>query len=113
MGIFLFYANNEVVYAFENKDVAKKCILDFLISKTKNMDSRTYINKYKTELISLYNYISVVIDDQQYKVQKIEITKNIFQKPIKNKLNIKCRHMSHKDLNKKISMLRLSPLYNC
>ena len=113
MGLFLFYFNGEVVFAFENKDVAKKCILNFLISKTNNMDNRTYINKYKTKLISLYNYTSVVIDDQNYKVQKIEITKNIVQKTVKNKLNIKCRNMNHKDLNKKISMLRLSPLYNC
>jgi hypothetical protein len=113
MSLFLFYVNNEVVYAFDNKDVAKKCILDFLISKTKNLDNKAYINKYKTELISLYNYTNVIIENQNYKVQKIEITKNIVKKPVKNQLNVKCRNMSHKDLNKKISMLRLSPLYNC
>jgi hypothetical protein len=112
MSVFLFYLDNQVIYAFDDKDIAKKCILDFLVSKTKNTDSRAYINKYKTELISLYNYAEVVIDNQQYKVRKIEITKNIVQKTIKNKLNVKCRNMSHKDLNKKIAMLRLSPLYN-
>ena len=109
MGLFLFYCNGEVIFAFDNKDVAKKYILNFLANKDKNINNKFFVNKYKKELISLYNYSSVCIENQNYKVQKIEITKNV----AKNKLNIKCRNMSHKDLNKKISMLRLSPLYNC
>lgn len=113
MSVFLFYVGSQVMYVFDNKDVAKKCILDFLVSHTKNISSKDYINKYRTELVSLYNYANVNIENQNYRVQKIEITKNIIQKPVKNKLNVKCRNMSHKDLNKKIAMLRLSPLYNC
>ena len=98
---------------YENRDIAKKCILNHLIKNCiKEITSKEYIDGYKEQLISLYNYKEVTIESILYKVQKLEITKSIEFPRIKNKLIIKCRNMSYKDLNKKISMLSLQPLYN-
>ena len=79
MSLFLFYVNSEVVYAFDNKDVAKKCILDFLISKTKNLDNKSYISKYKAELISLYNYTNVTIENQNYNLYETVESTNAYR----------------------------------